>query len=211
MHSAENTPREKFLPTRRSLISRLRNSDDQESWRTFFDTYWRLIYGFAIKSGCTESEAEEVVQETIIALSRKMPQFKYDPAQCSFKGWLMHLARCRVVDEIRKRDHRLVGEQNGSAAHGTWIANLADPLGPELETIWKEEWEKNMIETAMQRVKRKANAQQYQIFHLHIVKKYSTEKIAEVLSISRGRVYLAKHRIAAMVKKELKLLERKLI
>src|SRR5215510_11588728 len=37
--------------TRTSLLSRLRNVDDDASWRTFFDTYWRLIYNVARKSG----------------------------------------------------------------------------------------------------------------------------------------------------------------
>ena len=76
------------LPTRRSLISRLRNGQDNDSWRDFFQTYWKLIYGFAIRCGCSDAEAEEVLQETVISISRKMPEYRYDPAVCSFKGWL---------------------------------------------------------------------------------------------------------------------------
>src|SRR5689334_726407 len=95
-----------FIPTRRSLLSRLRNADDNESWRAFFDTYWKLIYSFAVKCGCSDAEAEEAVQETIISISRKMAEFKYDPALCSFKGWLLHVTRRRVIDQIRKRKPR---------------------------------------------------------------------------------------------------------
>ena len=51
-----------LTPTRWTLIGRLKNWDDQESWREFFDTYWRLIYATAIRSGLTPVEAEEVVQ-----------------------------------------------------------------------------------------------------------------------------------------------------
>jgi len=205
-------PPERFIPTRRSLISRLRNSDDHEGWRAFFETYWKLIYSFAIKCGCTDSEAEEVVQETIIAISKKMPDYKYDPAVCSFKGWLMHVTNWRVIDQLRKRDHLLVRKHSESSeTGGSALGNIPDPLASDLELLWKEEWEKNIMDAAMERVKRKANAQQYQIFHLHMVKKYSTEKIAELLSVSRGRVYLAKHRVTAMVKQEIKLLERKML
>ena len=41
----KNDPDE-LLPTRWTLIERLKNWDDQESWRQFFDTYWKLIQGF---------------------------------------------------------------------------------------------------------------------------------------------------------------------
>jgi RNA polymerase sigma-70 factor (ECF subfamily) len=51
--------RERPIPTRYSLLSRLQNWDDQESWKDFFDTYWRLIYNAAVNSGLSETEAQE--------------------------------------------------------------------------------------------------------------------------------------------------------
>ena len=50
-----------LVPTRYSLLSRLQDWDDQQSWREFFDNYWRLIYSFALKSGLSETEAQDVV------------------------------------------------------------------------------------------------------------------------------------------------------
>ncbi len=82
---------DELLPTRHSLIERLRDLDDQASWREFFDTYWKLIYGAAIRAGLSDQEAEDVVQETVIGVARKMPDFVYEPAVCSFKGWLMQV------------------------------------------------------------------------------------------------------------------------
>lgn len=41
---ALRTGTEAFLPTRQSLLSRLRDWQDAAGWREFFDTYWRLIY-----------------------------------------------------------------------------------------------------------------------------------------------------------------------
>ena len=71
---------DEFLPTRRSLLIRLRNWDDQESWRNFFDTYSRLIYGFARKAGFGDAEAQDIVQETVVTVAKHIPQFEYDPA-----------------------------------------------------------------------------------------------------------------------------------
>ena len=90
-------------PTRRSLVSRLRRWDDQASWDEFFNMYWRLIYSVAIKAGLTDQEAEDVVQETVIGVAKKMGEFRYDPTVCSFRGWLLHVTRLRIQDQFRKR------------------------------------------------------------------------------------------------------------
>ena len=79
-----DTP-DRWIPTRRSLISRLRNWEDHTSWQEFFDTYWKLIYAVALKSGLNNTEAEDVVQETVLSIAKKMPSYEYDPARCSFK------------------------------------------------------------------------------------------------------------------------------
>jgi len=56
----------------------------------------------AIKAGLNDAEAQEVVQETIVAVAKQMG-FKYDPKIGSFKGWLLHLTRWRIADKMRKR------------------------------------------------------------------------------------------------------------
>ena len=55
-----------LLPTRQSLLSRLRDWQDQDGWREFFDSYWRLIYNVARKSGLGDAEAQDVVQTTFM-------------------------------------------------------------------------------------------------------------------------------------------------
>ena len=69
--------------TRYSLLSRLQNWDDQESWKDFFDTYWRLIYAVAIKSGLTDAEAQDVVQETVVRGVRGFRVFRTDRRSAS--------------------------------------------------------------------------------------------------------------------------------
>ena len=81
------------IPTRQSLLARLKDLGDQESWREFFEAYWRLINATALKAGLTEVEAEEVVQEVMIAAAKKMPGFTYEPKKDSLKGWLLSVTR----------------------------------------------------------------------------------------------------------------------
>src|SRR6059058_5511900 len=98
---------QEFIPTRRSLLSRLKQWDDQESWQDFFNTYWRLIYSVARRAGLGDGEAQDVVQETVAAVARQMPNFKYDPQAGSFKSWLLLITRRRILDHLRKEYRRV--------------------------------------------------------------------------------------------------------
>src|ERR1700753_3346622 len=96
------TPHE-LIPTRITLLERCKNWKDESSWLEFFNTYWNLIYGVAVKGGLRPSEAEDVVMETMASVTKHMPGFKYDPTIGSFKAWLLNMTRWRITDQLRKR------------------------------------------------------------------------------------------------------------
>ena len=114
-----------LLPTRQSLLTRLRDWQDQDGWREFFDSYWRLIYNVARKSGLSDAEAQDVVQTTFIYLSRRMPKFHYDRTRGSFKSWLRVVTRSRIsVFRRRKRAGEPLLREPLPGPEG----DLADPL-----------------------------------------------------------------------------------
>jgi RNA polymerase sigma-70 factor (ECF subfamily) len=217
----EKTRTEPSLQTRWSLIGRLKDWSDQQSWQEFFDAYWRLIYTVALKSGLSDAEAQEVVQETVISVAKKMPEFKCDPAAGSFKSWLLTLTRWRITDQMRKRKSGMpssgldsLGERRDLPSRGdpqadetsrtATVERIPDPDGLELETIWNEEWEKNLLDAATERVKRQVDPEQYQLFDFHVLKQWPAKKVARKLGVSLSQVYFAKYKVSALLKKESK-------
>ena len=204
--------RDDFLPTRTSLLRRLKQWEDQESWRDFFDTYWKLIYAAAVKAGLNDAEAQDVVQDTVITVAKKIEDFKYDPAVDSFKGWLLYLTRKRVALHYRKRERDRGGPARDSDGGVPFeIERLPDPAGTDFETIWNEEWERNLADAALARVKQQVNPKQFQIFNFYVLKQWSVKEVAKTLGVTVAQIYLAKHRISALVKKEIKHLQNGLI
>jgi len=204
--------REELLPTRRSLLDRLRNWEDQASWRDFFNTYWKFIYGVAIKSGLSDSEAEDVVQETVLSVAKKMPEYVYDPARCSFKGWLMHVTRLRILDQLRRRQPAFQQTPAGDAdsQRTATVERVPDvSASAQQDAAWDEEWERNLVDAAMERVKLRVKAEHYQIFHLSAVKGLKTGEVARILQVNIGQVYLIRHRLAKEVKREVERLKEK--
>jgi DNA-directed RNA polymerase specialized sigma24 family protein len=87
------------------------------------------------------------------------------------------------------------------------LEQIPDPAGFDLEFIWDEEWEKNLLAAALERVKRQVDPEQFQIFDLYCLEQWPAQKVAGTLGVGVGRVYLAKHRIGRLLKKEIKMLE----
>ena len=199
------------IPTRYSLLSRLQNWDDEDSWKDFFDTYWRLIYSIALKSGLIEAEAQDVVQETIISVARDLHKFKRDRNLGSFKGWLRNIIRWRIADQLRRRQP---GGRMGivTAAEDVGQSDLAeipDPAATGSEALWEQEWQNNLMQAAMERVKRRVKEEHYQMFDLYVVRQWPVSRVARTLGVNIGQVYLAKHRVSALIKKEVRALEEK--
>ena len=202
---------DEFIPTRKSLLHRLKNWDDQTSWKDFFETYWRLIYSVARKAGLNDAEAQEVVQETMISVAKQMPNFQYDPALGSFKAWLMQITRRRIADQLRRKQYQAGGQRwpKEEAMGTTLIAEFPDPASLDLERAWNAEWEKTLFEAALERVKRRVPALQYQAFHLHVIKRAPARTVAQRLGLKLPQVYFAKCKISVLIKKEIAWLEKK--
>jgi RNA polymerase sigma-70 factor (ECF subfamily) len=209
------TRADELIPTRESLLSRLKDMGDRDSWQDFFATYWKLIYGVARKAGLTDAEAQDIVQETVISVAKNIETFRYDPTVCSFKTWMLRLTRWRILNQLKRRQRdglvQSTGTPPGETEDGTAaLERIPDPAGVDLEVAWDEEWKKNLLSAALERVKRKINPDQIQIFDLCCVEKWPAQKIARTLNINIGQVYLAKHRVGKLLKRELDYLKRTL-
>jgi len=201
---------ESLAPTRQSLLSRLRDCEDQDGWREFFDTYWRLIYKAARESGLDESQAQEVVQTTFIYLSRRMPRFRYDRARGSFKAWLLRVTRSRISVLRRgagSREALRRGFDPDEEDTSLW-ESIPDPSADVLDEIWQREWEQNLIQAALRRLRVKTSAQQLLIFEMAALRGAPLKQVARTLDVSVMQVYLARHRVGKLFKAEVERLRR---
>ena len=198
-----------YAKTRKSLIARLDNWEDQKTWDEFYQTYWRLIYSVAIKAGLRPEEAFDCVQETILSIAKQSKKKLYDPEQGSFKTWLMNMTRWRINDQFRKRkkDTSMTGGEWEDERKTAVIDRIEDPNGDVLSRLWDVEWKTNVAEAALARVKAQVSPKQYQIFDFYVIRQWDATKVQEKLNVSMAQVYLAKHRVGAVLKKELAKLE----
>src|SRR6266496_4472455 len=189
------------IQTRPSLLNRLKTGDDAESWQEFYRVYGKLVRDFAIQAGLTDTEADEVVQETAISVARHLPEFRYDPKVCSFKTWMLRLTRWRIIDQIRK--HVPGAQPIESLDDATALATLDELTGgkaPELEAVWNEEWEKAVLARAIEQLKPRVSPDQFQMFELYVLRQMPVTEVARLLGTNVARVYLAKYRLSKLLR-----------
>lgn len=195
-----------YAHTRKSLIARLDNWEDQRTWDDFYKTYWKLIYSVAMKAGLRSEEAFDVVQETIISIAKQSKKNMYDPEKGSFKSWLMNMTRWRINDQFRKRKKDTamsISEWGEDGRKTSVIDSVEDTKSGTLERLWEVEWKKNLADAALARVKAQVSPKQYQIFDCYVIREWDADKVKSQLGVSMSQVYLAKHRVGKILKKEL--------
>jgi len=192
--------------TRSTLLVRLKDLDDQKAWQDFFDTYWMLLYNFSRRTGLNEHESEEIVMATVELVARKIDDFEYNRKRGRFKSWLLAIVRNKIGDLFRKRKRlaqrgEMVSIDNEAAEY------VVDPKVTELEKLWETEWQKRLIDMALERVKKLVGHRQYQIFYCYVIQEQKADEVADFFDVSKNQVYVAKNRVSKIFEGELEILK----
>ena len=184
-----------------ALLRRLRDVGDDASWRQFHDTYGRMLHAVARRAGLNDAEAQDVVQETIIDVSQQMPDFRYDRSRGRFKNWLLTIVRRRIANHARRQFYQHGDERIPRTQHlGTALEETTPMPDAEFERVWAEEWERQILEAALARVKARVKPLQYQAFQLHVLKEVPVAEVCERLGVRAREVYWAKDRVQRLLK-----------
>jgi len=198
------------IATRASLLGRLKNWEDGESWEEFTQTYWRLIYGVARQAGLSDDEARDVVQETLLGVAKNVHEFESAPGRGSFKNWMLNVTRWRIADHFRSKLPTREGsvDTNTNPDRTATLERVPDPAS--LDEVWEQEWKKNVLETALARLRRRVNPKHAQIFDLYAMRGWPAARVAGDLGVNIFQVYLVAHRLTRLLKEEVGYVTKKL-
>jgi RNA polymerase sigma factor (sigma-70 family) len=186
--------------TRASLLVRLRDPDDVDAWTEFVRLYASVIYGFARKRGLQDADAADLMQEVLRSVAGAVGRLDYDPRRGTFRGWLYSITRNKVYNflEGRRRHPRGTGDTN---AH----QRLEEHPGREADADdWDKEYERKAFAWAADRVRDEFQPSTWQAFWHTAVDGQSAKDVGHRLGLSPGAVYVAKSRVLARLKEEIR-------
>ena len=166
-----------------------------------------------LRAGLSDEDARDVVQETVVAVVKGLRDGRFKAAEgSSFKAWLQVIVRRRVASHLRKR--RLPLAEHDSAANDTARTSTVECVPAReaegVDGVWDEEWARNLADAAIERVKQRVGAKQFQMFDLYALKQWPVREVAKTLKANIAQVYLAKHRVTALIKRETEKLRKRM-
>lgn len=189
------------LPTRLSLLARVKDVEDSESWAEFFRTYERMVRGLARQRGLTEDEADDVAQEVFRRVAKTIHDFERGPYAGSFRKWLGRLTRWRADDKLRERRRAPIPV---SSTTGPDDPDPVESLSTDDDPAraFEAEARKYILETLIKRLEAQVPSRDLQIFQLITIEGMAPDAVAEMFGLKRSHVYVLKHRILEKLKVE---------
>jgi len=195
--------------TRQSLLSAIKNPDDQVAWGEFYDLYNGYVRNIA-KAASVDllpEDVEDVVQRVFIEISRG--KVRYAKGKGSFRSLLKTTTRRRCIDQLRRRlarpdlykqEHRAPDDDRST---GT-MERLPDDRTRIDEAVENQEWATMVSERAKRATKARVDIKQYQIFEAYVLREWEVSQVVETLGVTANQVYLAKRRVGAIYAEEVK-------
>ncbi|HEV3340249.1 MAG TPA: sigma-70 family RNA polymerase sigma factor [Pirellulales bacterium] len=184
-----------FSPsTRVSLLLRLRDPRDHESWMEFLSVYEPVVYRLLRRHGLQDADAREVMQELFLAVSRSIDRWEPAKERGSFRGWLRRVARNLVINWLKQRGRRAVatGDSNLQAMLNRLPAN-----GDAETAEFDQEVRRALFQRAAEKVRREVRPATWQAFWETSVVGTSPAETAKKLGMGVGAIRVAKCRVIA--------------
>ena len=194
---------ETWLPsTRPTLLARLRHDPASDAaWDEFVEQYGRHIYRWCRQWRLQDADAEDVAQEILLKLARKLRDFAYDP-KSSFRGWLKTVAHHAWRDFVDSRGRaRAIGDEH------IWELLQSVEAREDLVAKLEEAFDYELLEAAKVQVRLRVAPHTWEAFRLVAIEGLPVADVAAKVEMQVAMVYVAKSKVQKMLHEEIQKLE----
>lgn len=188
-----------MVDTSASLLERLRRTEDAESWDRFFRLYRPLLYAWLSRQGLDAADIDDVTQNTLLLVARKVGDFEHNQRPGAFRSWLKAIALNCLRDHWRAQKQR--PKPAGGSDWGVMLEQLADPAS-EASGWWDQEHDRHVTRQLLDLLRVQFAPQTWEAFHRLVLLERPAAEVAAELHITPNAVYIAKSRVMARLRQE---------
>lgn len=180
--------------TRVTLLQRLRDRSDASAWEEFHELYAPLLEGYARAFGLSPADAQEVRDQCLEVLVRRLPHFEYRRSRGRFQAWLHGIARGKVIDGLRAARRR--------AGQPVELEGLVDAR-PGPDELWARQWRAEHLRYALGEALGGEPEPLRHAFEQLLLEELSVPEACARTGLNANRVYKARARILDRVRRTL--------
>ncbi len=174
-----------------SLLERLRRPNPGPAWQTFVELYTPLLCEWTKRWGLQEADSADLVQDVVLLLYRKLPEFRYE-ANGSFRGWLRTVLLNKWREGLRRPNPVFGGEE---------LECLAQPDDEsEREEL---QYRQQLLRVLLTKIQPEFSTSIWRAFQGYVLDGESVGAVAERCQLSVATVYAAKSKVLSRVRQEL--------
>src|SRR5262249_26656652 len=153
--------------------------------------YEPLIRDWLRRYAVQNADADDLTQEVLGVLVRELPQFHYDRARGSFRGWLRTVTANRLRAFWRDRQYRPL---DGTSDVARVVDELADPASG-LSRVWDEEHDRHVAARLLELIEPEFEPATWRAFRRVAIEGARPAEVAAELGVTTNAVFIAKSRV----------------
>ena len=185
-----------MFTTSLTLIGRLREPADAEAWAQFVALYAPLLRAWVRPLCGQDADADDVIQEVLLVVVRRLPEFAHSRRMGAFRTWLKSVATNKLGDHLRSAARRPAGPPDLA------LAQLADPSS-ELSREWDRQHARHLAHALLQRIQHEFEPATWEAFRRVALLGEPTASVAAALGKTANAVMIARSRVLARLREEL--------
>ena len=182
-----------------SLLNRLRSDPESESWGRLAELYAPLIRAWLRRYEVQESDADDLIQEVLLAVSQDLRKFRPGARSGAFRAWLRAILINRLRNHWRARNR--LPQTAGESALERKLAELENPMS-DLSRIWNEEHDQAVLNRLLKIVEPHFAPATWEAFCRVAFDGDNPRDVAADLQISLNAVAIAKSRVLNRLRQE---------
>lgn len=182
-----------------SLLERLRQTPDNQSWQRLVDLYTPLIHVWLGRQEVQLADRHDLVQEVLAVVIRKLPQFEHNQRTGAFRHWLRTItARC-LKDFWRSQKVR--PQARGDSDFQEMLTQLEDPTSA-LSRQWDKDHDLHITRKLLEMLQPQFTPATWEAFQRVALLREPPDEVAAALGITVNAVFIAKSRVLTKLRQE---------